>query len=306
MPSLPMYFEAKKAGRAERERKGLAPKPNGRSADFIMAGFATGCQLSCAYCYVARHRPFGNPVESYPNLDAILAATARHWWKRPPKVPNQVDPERWVYDVGENTDCLTPAALPLARRTLDFFLAETGAKPSFATKVAGGELLPELPAEHRGRVRVRASLMPPAVADAVEAGTSPVAARIDAANAWAARGYEVHLNFSPVIATPNWEADYAALFRELDRRLTPEVKAQVKAEVIFLTHHPLLHESNLRWNPEAEALLWEPRRQEAKTTHRGDAGVVRYRAFGVKNALVARFRKLMAEHLPYCPIRYIF
>ena len=101
------------------------------------------------------------------------------------------------------------------------------------------------------------------------------------------------------------EADYVDLFRDIDRRLTPEAKAQVKAEVIFLTHHPLLHESNGRWNPEAEALLWEPARQESKTTTRGD-DAVRHSAFGVKNRLVARFRALMANHLPFCPIRYIF
>lgn len=306
MIALPMYQRSKKAGRAERLRKGLVPKPNGRSADFIMAGFATGCQLACAYCYVARHRPFGNPLETYTNLDAILAATGRHWAKLPPKTPNQVDPTYWVYDIGENTDCLTPAVRPLTRRTLDYFLAETGAKASFATKVAGGTLLPELPAEHRGRVRVRTSVMPWHVAKVVETGTSPMPARVDAVGAWVARGYEAHLNFSPVIATPTWEKDYAGLFRAIDRRLSAEAKRQVRAEVIFLTHHPKLHESNLRWNPDAEELLWNPDRQETKTTSRGDAGVLRYRAFGVKNRLVSRFQQLMAEHLPYCPIRYIF
>jgi DNA repair photolyase len=306
MIGLPVFMAAKKAGRSERVRKGLAPKPNGRSADFIMAGFATGCPLACAYCYVARHRPFGNPLETYSNLDAILAATRRHWQKLPPKAPNQVDPRVWVYDVGENTDCLAGPLLPLTRRTLDSFLAETGAKPSFATKVAGGTLLPDLPADKHGRARVRASLMPEAVRRVVEAGTSPVAARLDAANAWVDRGYEVHLNFSPVIARPGWEAEYIDLFRQVDRTLSPAARRQIKAEVIFLTHHPKLHAGNARWNPAAEALLWDPDRQEAKTTHRGDDGVVRYRAFGVKDRLVATFRRLMAEHLPGCAIRYIF
>ena len=80
----------------------------------------------------------------------------------------------------------------------------------------------------------------------------------------------------------------------------------MKAEVIFLTHHPALHESNGRWAPAAEEWLWDPARQEGKTTHRGDDGVVRYRAFGVKNHLVAAFRRLLADGMPYCPIRYIF
>jgi DNA repair photolyase len=306
MLSLPVYMAAKKAGRTERPRRDLAPKPNGRSADFIMAGFATGCQLACSYCYVARHRPFGNPLDLYTNLDPILAATFRHWRKLPPKEPNQVDPSRWVYDIGENTDCLTPAVLPLTLQTLDSFLDASGAKPSFATKVAGGNLLPPLPADRLGRARVRVSLMPDHVRRAVECGTSPIPARLAAANEWVARGYEVHLNFSPVIATATWEQDYAELFRLIDRELSPAAKAQIKAEVIFLTHHPALHEQNLRWHPAAEELLWQPARQETKTTHRGDTGVVRYRAFGVKDKLVARFRHLLADGLPGCPIRYIF
>ena len=306
MLALPLYLDAKKAGRSARPRATLAPKPNGRSADFIMAGFATGCQLACSYCYVARHRPFGNPLETYTNLDAVLAATFRHWRKLPPKEPNQVDPARWVYDIGENTDCLTPAVRDFTLRTFDAFLGATGAKPSFATKVAGGALLPPLPPAERGRARVRASLMPEAHRRRLEGGTSPVAARLAAANEWVERGYEVHLNFSPVVAADGWEADYAELFRQADRVLTPAVKAQVKAEVIFLTHHPALHESNLAWAADAEAVLWTPARQEAKTTHRGDAGVVRYRAFGVKDRLVAAFRKLLADEMPYCPVRYIF
>lgn len=306
MLALPVYQVAKKAGRVERERKTLAPKVNGRSADFIMAGFIIGCQLACSYCYVARHRAFGNPVEAYTNLDDILAATRKHWRKLPAKEPNQVDPVYWVYDVGENTDCLTPAARGFTLPTLDYFLTETGAKPSFATKVAGGRLLPALSADMTGRARVRASLMPEVVRRVVEAGTSPVAARLDAVNEWVGRGYEVHLNFSPVVATPDWEREYAELFVEVDRVLSPAAKAQVKAEVIFLTHAPALHEANLAWNPAAEALLWDPAQQESKTTERGDCGVVRYRAFGVKDRLVRRFRTLLAEGMPYCPIRYIF
>ena len=306
MLALPLYQSAKKSGRSERERKSLVPKENGRSADYIMAGFLTGCQLACSYCYVARHRPFGNPVESYTNLDAILAATAKHWRKLPAKVPNQVDAKYWVYDIGENTDCLTPAAWGYTYPTLDYFLTETGAKPTFATKVADGKRLPALTGSDVGRARVRASVMPEHVRKVVEGGTSPIAARLEAVNAWVERGYEVHLNFSPVIVTQTWQRDYAELFRQIDRALSPAARAQVKAEVIFLTHSPALHESNLAWNPEAESLLWRPEWQEQKTTCRGDARVVRYRAFGVKDKLVGHFRRLISEGLPGCAVRYTF
>lgn len=304
--NLPLYFKAKNASRSSRERVNLQPKPNGRSADFIMAGFATGCQLACTYCYVARHRAFGNPLETYSNLEDILAATKSHWMKLPVKTPNQVDPVYWVYDIGENTDPLTPAVLSLTRRTVEFFLQETGAKPSFATKVAGAARLPILEGEQRRRARVRVSLMPPHLSRLLERGTSPVGLRLETANALAERGYEVHLNFSPVVVYEGWVKDYEALFDLVNRTLTPAVKENTAAEVIFLTHHPTLHEMNLRWNAAGEDYLWTPRWQETKTTHRGDKGVLRYKALTVKRVLVEHFRTLLAQRLPFCPIRYIF
>ena len=57
------YFRIKKSLASERIRRGLDIKPNGRSTDYIAPGLATGCSLACSYCYVARNRVFGNPIE---------------------------------------------------------------------------------------------------------------------------------------------------------------------------------------------------------------------------------------------------
>lgn len=64
-------------------------------------------------------------------------------------------------------------------------------------------------------------------------------------------GYEVHLNFSPVIYYPDWQADYQELFEQIDDVLSPQAKQQLQAEIIFLTHNENLHERNLKWNPSA-------------------------------------------------------
>ncbi len=85
---------------------------------------------------------------------------------------------------------------------------------------------------------------------------------------------------------------------------SPEVRAQLKAEVIFLTHNDRLHEVNLAWHPKAEDLLWVPDFQEAKVSETGGRNV-RYR-HGLKGRLVAESRDLLRRRLPGCEIRYAF
>jgi DNA repair photolyase len=117
-------------------------------------------------------------------------------------------------------------------------------------------------------------------------------------------GYEVHLNFSPVIVYDGWRRDYAELFAMVDDVLSDRAKAQLAAEVIFLTHNEGLHDVNLRWHPRAESLLWQPAVQEVKRSQQGGVNV-RYRT-GMKGQMVRVFRELLAERMPYCRVRYAF
>ena len=284
-------------------KKNLASRPNGRSADFIAPGPANGCALACAYCYVPRRKGFANPITTFVNSEAICRAISRHAQSVGPKTaPNQVDPSLWVYDVGENGDCSVDAAISdNVRELVELFRRLPNAKASFATKHVNRALLAYDP---RGKTRVRFSLMPAHVAKKVDVRTSPVAERIQAINDFVEAGYEVHLNFSPVIVYEGWSADYAALFAEVDAALSPAAKAQLAAEIIFLTHNGPLHEINLRWHPQAEDLLWQPKWQEAKVSETGGENV-RYR-HGMKGKLVARLRELLADAMPYCRVRYAF
>jgi hypothetical protein len=90
----------------------------------------------------------------------------------------------------------------------------------------------------------------------------------------------------------------------LNDTLSPAAKAQAKAEVIFLTHNADLHDVNLQWHPKAEDMLWSPRLQETKRSENGQENL-RYRA-ALKGRMVRMFLDLMAEHLPWCPVRYAF
>ncbi len=97
-----------------------------------------------------------------------------------------------------------------------------------------------------------------------EPGTSKIIDRIKAINAFIDAGYDVHVNFSPVIVEDNWLEEYEELFTMLNDYV--EYKDQVKAEVIFLTHNEKKHEENLEKHPETEVHLWNPAIQEEKVS----------------------------------------
>ncbi len=285
------------------EKKSIVTRPNGRSADFIAPSTANGCAMACAYCYVPRRKGYSNPVTVFTNIDRISAHLARHVHKQGPKMePNQCDPEAWVYDIGENSDCSVDAMISDNVRDLcDLFRMMPTAKASFATKYVNRELLSWDP---MGRTRIRFSLMPHETAKITDIRTSPIAERIAAVNDFVEAGYEVHLNFSPVILTPTWVEDWTELLTQLADVLSPAAKAQLAAEVIFLTHNEQLHDVNLGWHPKAEELLWTPATQEPKVSQNGAVNV-RYRS-GLKGAQVETLSGLVARHLPECRIRYAF
>ena len=284
-------------------KKSLAARPNGRSADFIAPSTANGCAMACAYCYVPRRKGYSNPITAFANIDQIAGYLARQAKRQGVKPePNQCDPQAWLYDIGENSDCSVDALLSdNVRDLIGTFRDLPNAKASFATKYVNRDLLDYDP---QGRTRIRFSLMPAAMAKLVDIRTTPVADRIAAIDDFVAAGYEVHLNFSPVIVADGWLEAWAELFEQIDAGLGPAAKAQLACEVIFLTHNEQLHEVNLRWHPKAEQVLWRPDLQETKRSQNG-AWNVRYRAFD-KRRYLDEFQRLLADRLPYCPVRYAF
>ncbi len=284
-------------------KKGLASRPNGRSAHFIAPSSSNGCAMACAYCYVPRRKGYANPITLFVNTDGIGRAIARHAAAQGPlPAPDQIDDRSWVYDIGENGDLSVDAlACDSVRDLVGLFREIPNAKASFATKFVNRNLLAYAP---EGKTRIRFSLMPERIARVVDVRTSPMPERIAAIDEFVAAGYEVHVNFSPVILYEGWEEDWRALFRALDTGIGPAAKAQLKAEIIFLTHNAALHDVNLRWHPKAEALLWRPDIQETKRSEGGMENL-RYRT-GWKGRWLTRFKALLAEELPSCAVRYAF
>ena len=284
-------------------KKAMTIRPNERSANFIAPSTSNGCAMACAYCYVSRRKGYANPITLFVNVEDACRAIARHADRQGWKLqPDQVDPEAWVYDLGENGDLSVDALLcDNVKDLVALFRTLSNAKASFATKFVNRDLLAYDP---QGRTRIRFSLMPEGAAKVVDVRTSSIPERIAAIDDFVAAGYEVHLNFSPVVLRPGGDRDWVELLTRLDDELSPAFKAQAAVEVIMLTHNRDLHEVNLGWHPKAEDVLWRPEVQQPKRSE-GGMWNVRYRN-EVKRAAVRSVTDLIAAHAPWLRVRYAF
>lgn len=285
------------------EKKSLSARRNERSSDWIAPSTSNGCAMSCSYCYVPRRKGYANPITVFANIEKITGYLVRHAARQGIKsVPNQCDPVDWVYDIGENSDCSADALVSdNVRDLVDLFGRIPNAKASFATKLVNRELLDFEP---RGGTRVRFSVMPQGISRVVDIRTSKVADRIAALDDFVEAGYEVHLNFSPVIVYEGWLDDWAELLDQIADGANERTRRQLAAEIIFLTHNEGLHDVNLGWHPKGEELLWRPDLQQLKRSQSGQWNV-RYKTLW-KGRWVQQLTDLLAVKLPTCRVRYAF
>lgn len=278
-------------------RKTFLIRHSGRSTDFISPSFGYGCLYNCSYCYMKRHKPEGLSVAT--NIGDILTELNNHAYFTPVEKPNQTHAEYTTYDISCNEDFALHAKYYDWERIFEFFRDHPIAMGSFATKYVNPNLINFDP---QGKIRIRFSLMPQYMSTLHEPGTSKIIDRIKAINAFIDAGYDVHVNFSPVIVEDNWLEDYEELFDMLNDYV--EYKDQVKAEVIFLTHNEKKHEANLEKHPETEVHLWNPAIQEEKVSQYGGTNI-RY-ARHLKYLYIDAFKALHEKIIPWNTIRYIF
>lgn len=254
-------------------------------------------------CYVARNQPYGNPLTIYNNTEEIIDSVIKHHSKLPTKISNQCDSLKWTYDIGEATDCLNYQLIDKTNLIIDR-LTQHNIKPTFATKLGHPSSIKKLINVTPNSARIRMSLMPQPVSNILEIGSTKIVDRLKGIEVALDKGYEVHLNFSPVIVYHNWINEYEKLMLLINYVLSSKAKSQLKCEVIFLTHEEKLHLENLHTNPEAEKLLYTPINQEPKVNHRG-SNLIRYNRF-YKTIYINKFKELIQDIMPYCYIRYIF
>jgi spore photoproduct lyase len=240
-----------------------------------------------------------NSLSVAKNTGQILSAVNDHVMWLPEKEPNQTDAKYYTYDISCNEDFALHMKHHNWRMVFDFFRDHPRVKASFATKVVPVEMLKYNP---KGKVRIRFSLMPQSISDELEPKTAKIIDRVKAIDAFVEAGYEVHVNFSPIVVRDGWLEEYSELFDMLNEYV--ENKESVLAECIFLTHNKDKHEANLRQGVSGESLLWTPKNQEVKTSQYGGKNL-RYRR-DLKAKYINEFKELHDSKISWNTIRYIF
>jgi spore photoproduct lyase len=281
----------------ELKRKSMKIRESGRSSDYITPSFGYGCLFNCTYCYMKRHLSNGLTIAKNPN--EILTAVNNHVMFADIKKPNQTHEKYITYDISCNEDFALHAKYHNWEYIFEYFKNHPIAMGTFATKTIPVKFLYFNPEK---KVRIRFSLMPQNLANDLEPNTAKIIDRIKAVDAFIESGYEVHLNFSPVVVYDNWLEDYELLFEMCNDYI--ENKAEVLAEVIFLTHNKNKHQHNLDNNLSGENLLWTPSNQEIKTSQYGGINI-RYK-HNLKSQYIKQWTDLHDKIIPWNKIRYIF
>ena len=281
-------------------RKSLKIRPSGRSSDFISPSFGWGCLYDCSYCYMKRHKPKGLSVAK--NTHQILTEINTHAVFATQDIikPNQTHSKYITYDISCNEDFALHAKYHDWKEIFNFFKAHDEILGTFATKYVNKTLLEFNPKE---KIRIRFSMMPEKKRALHEPNTSTIEERINAIDKFKDAGYDVHLNFSPIIVYKGWLDDYEQLFKTIDKKV--KNKEGVFAECIFLTHNKKMHYDNIvKGKEEQEYDLWDPKLQENKTSEYGGANV-RYKS-RIKKHFIDKFIEEHDKVIPWNKIIYIY
>tara|TARA_R110001583_G_scaffold179105_4_gene335642 strand:- start:40 stop:876 length:837 start_codon:yes stop_codon:yes gene_type:complete len=270
--------------------KTLVTKTNNNSSDCIAPNIIYGCFGGCVntYCYMSRYN--GDRVYVNTNVNDIFNSVVE-WEKDYNKVPNQQDPVYTMVDVACNSDLvLMQKHMP---EPLHDYLKRYDNHPqlnsTMATKYPG---LLKLDVNHfNKKPRVRVSLMPQKYSNILEPKMQKISSRINDIDRLKDLGWEVHLNYSPLIFYPGWSKEYDSLFKEVKN-----VVGENKCEVIALTNH--VFQMN-RSNEEARELM-----KYSDEVKNGN-GIMRYPVYK-KSIALGNFKSIYSKYFNLKTIRYIF
>lgn len=273
--------------------KTLITKDNNNSANCIAPNLIYGCFGGCVdtYCYMSRYN--GHRVFVNENVDEIFKSVVE-WEKTYDKVPDQQDPIYTMVDIACNTDLvLMQKHVKKTGISLHDYLfmydKHKNLNTTMATKYPG---LLKLDVHHfNKKPRVRVSLMPQKYSDILEPKMQKILSRITDINRLKELGWEVHLNYSPLVFYPGWKEEYNNLFKHVK-----DIAGENKCEVIALTNHK---NQMAKAKPEAQELM--RRSYELKNK----SGVMRYPLIH-KSRLINEFKEVYSKFFNLNTIRYIF
>jgi spore photoproduct lyase len=270
--------------------KTLDAKNNNNSANCIAPNLVYGCFGGCVntYCYMSRYN--GTRVFVNTNVDDIFNSVVK-WEENYIKEPDQQDPVYVMCDISCNTDLvLMQKHLP---EPLINYLKRYDDHPrlnsTMATKYPG---LLNLDVTHfNKKPRVRVSLMPQVFADILEPKMQNIKDRIHDINRLKKLGWEVHINYSPVVFDYKWSEHYSDLFK-----MVRSIAGENKCEVIALTNHT---------NQMAKASEQVQKIMAASCEVKNKAGVMRY-PLKDKQVYLDHWKFLYSAYFNIDTIRYIF
>ena len=270
--------------------KTLVTKDNNNSANCIAPNLVYGCFGGCVdtYCYMSRYN--GKRVFVNTNVDDIFNSVVE-WEKGFTKVPDQQDPIYTMVDIACNTDLvLMQRHLP---EPLIDYLKRYDNHPTLNSTMATKypSLLKLDVKKFNKKPRVRVSLMPQRFADVLEPKMQKVARRIPEINRLKDLGWEVHVNYSPLVFYKKWKQDYSELFK-----MVKEIAVVNKCEVIALTNHASQMARSSEAARELMSLSYEVK---------NSSGVMRY-PLKHKTRLLEEFKELYSQYFDLDTIRYIF
>jgi len=201
----------------------LMGKPN--SGDYIVPFTSSGCSAMCLYCYLVCTYFKGAYLRLFVNRDQMIRSVRK-------KVEDTVRP--LVFEIGSNSDLVMENMVSGNLRWIVDQFSKLKTTATFATKFHQVEDI--LHIEHAGNMRIRISVNPEMVIRRIEIGTSPLAKRIEAANALFESGYQVGVNIAPIILVDDWENLYREMLETLRRDLLPGLQEQLFFELIFMTY----------------------------------------------------------------------
>lgn len=270
--------------------KTLVTKPNNNSANAIAPNIIYGCFGGCVdtYCYMSRfngHRVFVNT-----NVMDIVSSVFE-WAKDYVKVPDQQDPVYKMVDIACNTDLVLMqkhCPIPLINY-LEMYDEHPEINTTMATKYPG---LLKIDVNHfNKKPRIRVSLMPQLYSTILEPKMQSVESRIHDINRLKELGWEVHVNYSPVVVYVGFKEEYRKLFRQVK-----DIAGENKCEVIFMTNHPNQMERSSGLAKEIMSKAFEVKNSK---------GVMRY-PIETKHKLVRIFKEEYSKYFDLDTIRYIF
>lgn len=297
--------------------------PNGRSTDFLPSQMIqSGCGYLCSYCYLDRHGPTFIKlyddcykfIDFCSNIENNKEEARKLFYKVNNKdLEQHRDKKHKPYitvDIGCDDQVTISNRVTKSENYSGHIIdivnqVNDNTKEimlSFASKDHDfDDYAPYIKNPDRNRIRL--SIMPEEHRKILELNTSKIEDRLKSINKLVDRGFEVHINLSPIVVTDKFEEEYEQLFQLINDALSDKAKEQMAYEIIFVTHEKIVDENMKSYIPKAfDMICAGPARLEPKWNKPNIFSYTKDR----KKFLKEKINSMVDKYTPYARIRYMF